>query len=127
MKTVITISSLIALVFLTGCDKTSSTFGGAAVGTAAGAGIGNAMGGSGGATILGAVIGGLAGAAIGNDVGDEEVETRIVERRPAPRPVCKERRIYRSRSVPCRPTHYVEEVHVYEEAPCYYETTEYYR
>jgi uncharacterized protein YcfJ len=58
------------LALLVGCDTTESTLGGAALGTAAGLGVGHAIGGKGGG-IAGAVIGGLGGAGIGHHVGKE--------------------------------------------------------
>ncbi|MDR1590421.1 MAG: hypothetical protein LBR92_00215 [Puniceicoccales bacterium] len=58
------------LVLLAGCDTTESTLGGAALGTAAGLGVGHAIGGRGGAA-AGAVIGGLGGAAMGHHVSQE--------------------------------------------------------
>ncbi|MDR2812736.1 MAG: hypothetical protein LBB05_03060 [Puniceicoccales bacterium] len=56
------------LVFFSGCDTTESTLGGAAVGTAAGAGMGYALGGKGGAA-MGGVLGALGGGALGHNVG----------------------------------------------------------
>lgn len=71
MKNIILVISVISLGLLTGCDKTTSTIGGAAVGTAVGAGIGSAIGGHAGGVALGAVLGGLGGAAIGSNMGEE--------------------------------------------------------
>ncbi|OIO59824.1 MAG: hypothetical protein COZ46_00410 [Verrucomicrobia bacterium CG_4_10_14_3_um_filter_43_23] len=63
---------LLGLVILAGCDKTSSTLGGAGIGTAAGAGLGYMIGGGATGAIIGGVAGGLGGAAIGHQVGDDE-------------------------------------------------------
>jgi uncharacterized protein YcfJ len=60
--------ALPVLLLCTGCDTTESSLGGAALGTAAGLGVGHALGGRGGAA-AGAVVGGLAGAGIGHHVG----------------------------------------------------------
>ena len=65
-----TVLSLLLLFVVSGCTETEGTLGGAAVGTAGGAGIGYAVGGQGGAA-LGGVIGGLAGGAFGNHVASQ--------------------------------------------------------
>lgn len=72
MKKILLISLFLTSLFaLTACDQTTSTLGGAAVGTLAGAGIGHAIGGgSTGGTVLGGVVGGLAGGAIGHNMAD---------------------------------------------------------
>lgn len=69
-KLFITSLLLSSLFMLSGCDQTSSTFGGAAIGTLAGAGIGHAIGGNTTGTVIGAVAGGLAGGAMGNSFAD---------------------------------------------------------
>jgi uncharacterized protein YcfJ len=68
----------LAVVF-SGCDTTESTLGGAALGTAAGLGVGHALGGKGGAA-AGAVVGGLGGAALGHHVGREGDELHRLQR-----------------------------------------------
>ena len=70
-KKIVGAGLLSAVLLLCGCDKTTSTLGGAAVGTGLGAGTGYAIGGSGGA-ILGGVLGGLAGGAVGHEMGEDE-------------------------------------------------------
>ena len=54
-----------------GCDSTTGTLGGAAIGAVAGSGVGYAFGKSGGA-VAGGAIGGLAGGAIGHHVTSEK-------------------------------------------------------
>jgi uncharacterized protein YcfJ len=68
---------VVLLVLFSGCDTTESTLGGAAIGTAAGLGVGHAIGGKGGAA-AGAVLGGLGGAAIGHHAGRENEEKRAL-------------------------------------------------
>jgi uncharacterized protein YcfJ len=65
------------LVLFSGCNTTESTLGGAAIGTAAGLGVGHAIGGKGGAA-AGAVVGGLGGAAIGHHAGQESEEKQAL-------------------------------------------------
>lgn len=69
MKSKLLIIGILSLSCLTTyAGRHSSMFGGAAIGTAAGAGLGYAIGGGdSGVTALGAIIGGLSGAAIGSD------------------------------------------------------------
>lgn len=113
MKNKFFIVSILSVLFLTGCDQTTSTLGGGALGAVAGAGIGSAVGGSHGA-IVGALLGGLGGAAIGSDVGEKEqccnntrvihhhtervVERPVVERVYVEQPV-RERTVYVNRDV----------------------------
>ena len=86
MKKLSIIGLLLISLLFTGCDQTSSTLGGAAIGTGMGAVVGNAIGGDTGATALGAVLGGLAGAAIGSNEG--------AKRNPQPRqPVVVEKQV----------------------------------
>lgn len=81
---------VLSLLFLSGCDTTESTLGGGTIGTAAGAGIGYALGGKGGA-IIGGILGGGLGAAGGHYAGrtNEEKESlaqenaRLCDRREA--------------------------------------------
>jgi hypothetical protein len=68
---------MVLLVLFSGCDTTESTLGGAALGTAAGLGVGHALGKKGGAA-AGAVLGGLGGAAIGHHVGREGEEKKAL-------------------------------------------------
>ncbi len=57
-----------ATLTMAGCTTTERTVGGAVVGGAGGAVIGNAIGGSGGA-VIGGLAGGTAGALVGRDMG----------------------------------------------------------
>ena len=114
MRNKLFIVSILSLLCLTGCDPTTSTFGGGALGAAAGAGIGSAIGGGHGA-IVGALLGGLGGAAIGSDVAANErccnntqvvhhhteriVERPVVERRVYVEQPVRERTVYVDRDV----------------------------
>jgi uncharacterized protein YcfJ len=83
------IFGLVAILFLvlfTGCDQTTGTLGGAAIGTGAGAGIGRAVGGRDGA-IIGGVMGGLAGGAVGSHVAGQE--KRLEEERSSRAPAAR--------------------------------------
>lgn len=86
MKKLSIIGLVLISILFTGCDQTTSTLGGAAIGTGMGAVVGNAIGGDTGSTALGAVLGGLAGAAIGSNEG--------AKRNPKPRqPVVVEKQV----------------------------------
>ena len=67
MKSILSFLTVIGSLMLVGCDNTSSTLGGGAIGTALGAATGYAIDGGVGGAILGGVIGGLAGGAVGHE------------------------------------------------------------
>ncbi|MDR1435124.1 MAG: hypothetical protein LBI77_01830 [Puniceicoccales bacterium] len=71
---------LLPLLLCAGCDSMESSLGGAALGTAAGAGTGYALGGKGGA-IIGGILGGMGGGAIGHSAGrsNEQKEAYAAE------------------------------------------------
>ena len=77
MKTFVKTSlALGAVVMVTaGCTTTERTVGGALIGGAGGAVVGDAIGGSGGA-VIGGLAGGTAGALIGRESGDRK-STRL--------------------------------------------------
>lgn len=117
MKNKLLIISALSVLCLTGCDQTTSTLGGGALGAAAGAGIGSALGGSQGA-IFGAILGGLGGAAIGSDVGEKEQccnNTQLIHHhteRVVERPVI-ERRVYVEQPVRERTVYVDRDIHHY--------------
>lgn len=116
-KILFIVCSLFLSFALAGCDQTTSTLGGGALGAIAGAGVGSAIGGGEGA-LIGALVGGFGGAAIGSDIGQKQQcnnqpVVHHVERVEVCQPVV-ERRVYVDRPVPVERRVYVDrEVHHY--------------